>query len=134
MKESYKEKLGTLSILAQIITADDHIKDEELHFFVRVAKKLNVSEEDYTKVMQGKHAFKPPKQEYKRVVLFHNILLLVYIDKVIDEREIQFCHDLGLKLGLNAAAVENILKKLEEQPQVGIDPFRVDRVFKRYYN
>ena len=101
---------------------------------MRVAKKLNVLEEDYGNVFMGNYEFVPPQYEFKRIVLFHNLLLLIYIDGDIDEREIRFCHDLGLKLGLNPAAVLDILTKLKEQPQIAIDPFRVNRVFKRYYN
>jgi uncharacterized tellurite resistance protein B-like protein len=134
MEKSYKEKLSTLCMLVKIIKADNHIKDEELSFFIRVAKTLKVSEEDYTHVFENEQEFAPPKREVSRVVLFHNLLLLAYIDKKIGKEEIQLCHEMGLKLGLNSAAVTDILNKLQEQPQAAIDPFRIDRVFKRYLN
>ncbi|HBH47768.1 MAG TPA: hypothetical protein DDX98_03975 [Bacteroidales bacterium] len=134
MEESYKEKLSTLSALAQIITVDGKIEDKELELYLAVAKRLEVSTEDYTRIMSGNITFEPPEKFSKRVVLFHNLLLMAYADKHIDDLEIQFCYELGLKLGLNSAAVRDILEKMEEQPQVGIDPYRVDRVFKRYYN
>jgi hypothetical protein len=134
MDNSYKEKLSTLSMLVQLVNADNVIEDVELHFLIRVANKLEVKEEDYTQLFNKKFEFTPPQREVKRVVLFHNLLLLAYCDKHIDEKEIRFCYDIGLKLGLNTFAIHDILTKLKDQPQVGIDPFRVDRVFKRYYN
>lgn len=134
MDISYQEKLSTLKMLAQLINIDNKARDEELTFYVRVAKKMGVTSEDYTKVFHNEYHFVLPEMEYKRIVLFHNLLLLAYSDAEIDEKEIHFCHEMGLKFGLNTFAIQDILLKLKEQPQIGIDPFRVNRVFKRYYN
>ena len=121
-------------MIVQLAKADDILDDLEIGFFIRVAKKLNVLKADYENVFKGNFEFAPHQYESKRIVLFHNLLLLIYVDGEIDDAEIHFCHDLGLKLGLNAMAIQGILTKLKEQPQIAIDPYRVNRVFKKYYN
>lgn len=134
MENIYKQKLSNLSMLMQIAKADSNVEDIEIEFYLSVANRLGVRKEDYEKVFYNGHEYAPPKDEVSRVVLFHNLILLIYIDNNIDGREIHFCHDLGLKLGLNTSAVRDILTKLKEDPKVAIDPQRVDKAFKSFLN
>jgi hypothetical protein len=134
MDNVYKEKLSNLSMLIQLARADKNLDDIEIEFYLRVAKRLGVFKEDYEKVFHGGYEFTPPKNEVERVVLFHSLVILAYIDDKIEDSEIHFCYELGLKLGLNTSAVRDILTKLKEEPKVAIDPKRVDKVFKSFLN
>lgn len=134
MENTYKEKLSSLGMLIELAKKDKELEDIEIEFYLRIAKRLGVQREDYENVFHNGFEFIPPKHEITRVVLFHNLVLLIYIDNKIDDKEIKFCHELGLKLGLNTSAVHDILTKLKEDPKIAIDPKRVDKVFKSFLN
>ncbi len=134
MDRKYQEKLGKLSLLIQMAKKDGCLDDVEIEFFIRIAKRLKVAQADYEKVFRGEYVNVLPKYDFQRIPLFHSLLLMIYADGKIDDKEIHFCHELGIKLGLNSSAILDILNKLKEQPQVAIDPLRVKDIFKRYYN
>ena len=134
MDRRYKEKLSHVKMLFQVVKADGHSSKEELEFVLRISARLGLSKEDVYKVLKDDIEYTPPIHESSRVVLFHQLLILIYIDGVIDEKELGFVQELSLKLGLSPYAVKEVLTKLYNDPETGIDPKGVSDLFKIFNN
>ena len=132
MENSNNEELSTFHLLVKVAKADGDVSYEELDFIYRIAARLKISKEARDKVLSDQYSFNPPKEEGKRIVIFHKLLLLAYSDNKIDKKEIQVCHNLGLKLGLNTTVVSEILKILEKDPEAAIDPKRILKMFNSF--
>ncbi len=100
MDRRHKEKLSHLHMLIQMIRSDKESNDLELEYMLRIAARLNLSKEDVLHVLEEEVEFCPPIHEHQRIVLFHQLLILIYIDGKIDEKELGFAQGLGLKMGL----------------------------------
>ena len=134
MDKQYQQKLSHISLLLQVINSDGEVSDNELEYVSRIAKRMGLSGADLKKIVNEKIDFDPPVHEHKRIVLFHQLLILIYIDGKIDEKELGFVSELGFKLGLNPYAIKEILAKLYENPEEGIDPKNITDTFKNFNN
>jgi uncharacterized tellurite resistance protein B-like protein len=134
MNSIYQKKLSHLSLLFQVIRSDNEIADMELKYLLRIAHRLGLSGKDVEYVTKEKVPFLPPITEGQRLVLFHQILILIYIDGKIDPKELDFIKELGLKLGLNPYAVRDILVRLRNNPEEGIDPKKITDIFRSFNN
>jgi uncharacterized tellurite resistance protein B-like protein len=113
---------------------DREISDLELQYMLRIADRLGLSSEDVNRVIKEEIPFSPPIHESTRLVLFHQLLILIYVDGKIDKKELEFLKGLGLKLGLNPYAVSEILEILKNNAEEGIDPKKITEIFKNYNN
>ncbi len=83
-----------------------------LHY--KTLQNSSISKENRDEILNGKYSFIPPIAEGERIVLFHQLLLLVISDRNVAEKEINICHNLGLRLGLNTIVINEILKLLKK--------------------
>lgn len=134
MKSQHQRKLSHLSILFQAIRKDREISDIELQYMLRIADRLGLSSEDVNRVIKEDIPFTPPIHESNRLVLFHQLLILIYVDGKIDNNELEFLKELGLRLGLNPYAVSEVLEMMKKNAEDGIDPKKITEIFKNYNN
>ncbi len=136
MDREYKEKLSHLKDLIQLSRVDGYESTIESNFIESVAERLGVSTGDLNNLKNGAIDidFSPPKYEYQIIPQFHRIVLLMGIDRMIYKEEIQFCMDLGLKMGLNPSAVKEIVDKMIFYPNNIIPAEELESIFKKYYN
>jgi len=136
MDREYKEKLSHLNDLIQLSRVDGYESTIESNFIESVAERLGVAIDDLNNLKKGDIVidFSPPKYEYQIIPQFHRIVLLMGIDRMIYKEEIQFCMDLGLKMGLNPSAVKEIVDKMIFYPNNIIPAEELENIFKKYYN
>jgi hypothetical protein len=136
MDREYKEKLSHLKDLIQLSRVDGYESTIESNFIDSVAERLGVDGNDLDHLKTGEIDvdFSPPKYEYQIIPQFHRIVLLMGIDRMIYKEEIQFCMDLGLKMGLNPSAVKEIVDKMIFYPNNIIPAEELESIFKKYYN
>lgn len=136
MDREYQEKLSHLNDLIKLSRVDGYESRIETNFIDSVAEKLGVHENDLEdlKSEKLKIKFSPPKYEYQIIPQFHRIVLLMGIDRMIYKEEINFCIELGLKMGLNPNAVREIVDKMIFYPNNIIPASELENIFKKYYN
>lgn len=134
MESQHQRKLSHLSILFRAIRTDKEISDIELQYMLRIAHRLGLSSEDVDRVISEEIPFSPPIHESNRLVLFHQLLILIYVDGKVENIELDFVKELGLKLGLNPYAVNEVLDVLRNNAEEGIDPKKITNIFRSYNN
>ena len=135
-KVTYNEKLSHLSTLVNLAKADKDEKGIENKFIRVFGEKMGVVEDDIEKILSGelKVGFDAPANEVERLAMFHRLVLLMGVDFQVDEREVQFCRDMGIKLGLHPSAIEEILEKMKKEPDKILPPDEIASAFRKQKN
>lgn len=128
------EKLGLLKELIMLANTDRNIREEEYQFLKKIARMLDVNDEDFHRLFEENIEFIPPKFESERILQFHRLVLLANIDQKVTDNELSFLRSAGLKLGLHPDAVEEVLIEMKKHQYGMIDPETLIRIFQVYHN
>jgi len=128
------EKLGLLAQLVQMAQADDKIRDIEFQFLLSLAAQMGVTKEDFKRIFEENIEFKPPKFEADRIMQFQRLILLMNVDLEINERELDYIKDLGIRMGLQPSATNTVLKEMHNYENKIIPPERLIEIFRTHHN
>ena len=129
-----KEKLSLLTELIKLARCDHKVREQEYEFLVTVAQSLAVSRGDFDLLFEEYIEFTPPKSEFERILQFHRLVLLMNVDKETNKiGRLQFEH-LGIRIGLNPMATNQVLSEMDKYPDKVIPPDRLIEIFKEHYN
>ncbi|MCM8570978.1 TerB family tellurite resistance protein [Gramella jeungdoensis] len=110
------EHLRNLSHFASIVNlaaVDGDINNEEELLLKRFARKLDISEDEYEKVIENPLAF--PLTGYnsieKRLERLHDLFKIIFADHEIDEEEIELIKRYAIGLGFSSQASEGIINR-----------------------
>ncbi len=136
MDPQYHEKLSHLKDLIKLSQVDGDESHMEMNFIKSVADRLGVDRSDIEKIKSGeiKIKFSTPKFENQVIEQFHRLVLLIGIDKMIHREEINFCFELGVRMGLNYNAITEVLRKTVISPAHLMHKDEIEEIFKKYSN
>ncbi len=136
MTRDYQEKLSHLNDLINLSRIDGYESNIESNYIEMVAERIGVKPRDLERLKNKEISisFSPPKYEYQIIPQFHRIVLLMGIDRMIYKEELNFCTELGLRMGLNLHAVKEILEKMIYYPNNIIPAEELECIFKKFYN
>ena len=129
-----KEKLSLLSDLIAIAKADNEIREAEYELILAVANQLGVDKATLDKLFDTKAERVPLKLESQRILQFHRLVLLMNVDGENHINEMETIHNIGLKMGLNPMAIDQVLKVMYEYPNRVVPPEVLVGIFKAHYN
>jgi len=129
-----KEKLSLLTELIKLAKVDKKNKDEEYQFLSAISNQLGIPKLEFDKLFNIYIEFSPPKLEFDRILQFQRLILLMNIDREIHEKEISFIKNLGIRMGLNPGATDEVLEKMYNYPNNLIPPGIMIEIFKKYHN
>lgn len=128
------ERNSLLSELIKMAKADNTIRDVEFQFLLSIASQMGVSKDDFKELFEQYIDFNPPKMEFDRIVQFQRLILLMNVDLEIDIKELEYIKDLGIRMGLNPLATEEVLKIMYEYPNKIVPPEKLIGIFSTYHN
>ena len=129
-----KEKLSLLTELIKLARCDHKVREQEYEFLLTIAQSINVSKEDFDSLFEKHIEFMPPESEFDRILQFHRLVLLMNVDQETSDLEIKFIKDIGIRLGLNPFATNQVLAEMNLYPEKVIPPEKLIEIFKAYYN
>ena len=129
-----KEKLSLLSELIKLARCDHKVREQEYEFLLTIAQSINVSKEDFDSLFDKYIEFAPPESEFDRILQFHRLVLVMNVDQETSDLEIKFIKDIGIRLGLNPFATNQVLVEMNKYPEKVIPPEKLIEIFKAYYN
>ncbi len=135
MDNLYQEKISHLNDLIKLSRVDGQESLNEIHFINQVADRLGVSREDLDKIRikNDDIIFTPPHDMYQIMMQYHRMILLMGIDRIISEREMEFCMDLGIKMNLKPDAIREILELAVETPRHIVAIEEIEKIFYKHY-
>ncbi|SHI47342.1 hypothetical protein SAMN04487911_102174 [Arenibacter nanhaiticus] len=131
---TYKEKLSILSEMISFARVNNKIKKSEYDFLLGVANQLEVDHKTFDSLFHRKVEKMTLKLESDRILQFHRLVLLMNVDREQSEQEIERLHNIGLRLGLPPAAIDQVLKVMYNYPDMVVPPEVLINIFKTYYN
>lgn len=136
MGPEYQEKLSHLKDLINLSKIDGNESHMEMNFINAVSDRLGVKRTDLEKLKSGelKIKFSTPKSENLVIEQFHRVILLIGIDKLITRDEINFCFELGIKMGLNYQAITEVLRKVVVSPAHLMPKDELENIFRKFSN
>lgn len=136
MTYTNQEKRAILSELILMAHADQQIKKEELAFLQAISKRLELSEEELSYMIDnpGELENEIPKQFVKRIVHFHRLMLMMHIDGHVDNAELQLLYETALRYGIRKSTVDTLLTTMEKYPHGEIPPAELMSIHQRNHN
>ncbi|MDG1332742.1 MAG: TerB family tellurite resistance protein [Crocinitomicaceae bacterium] len=128
------EKLGLLAQLVKMAQSDDKIRDVEFQFLLSLAAQMGVTKDEFKRLFEENIEFRAPKLESERIVQFQRLILLMNVDLEIDEREMEYIKDLGIRMGLHPSATNTVLREMHDYENKIVPPARLIEIFTTYHN
>ena len=128
------EKLSLLAQLVKMAQSDDKIRDVEFQFLLSLAAQMGVTKDEFKRLFEENIKFQPPRLESDRIVQFQRLILLMNVDLEIDEREMDYIKDLGIRMGLHPSATNTVLKEMHDYENKIVPPARLIEIFSAYHN
>lgn len=135
MDPYYDEKISHLNDLIKLSRVDGRENMNEVNFINSVADRLGISREDLLRIRKESEnvTFIPPDDIYQMMMQFHRLMVLMGIDRIIEEKEKDFCMKLGIKMKLKSEAVREIIDIAIDTPRHIISVDDIEKVFYRHY-
>lgn len=86
----FKERnKGHFASIVRVALADGDISEEELKFLNELADKLDISTEDYDKIMANpeKYPVNPPYLEINRIERLYDLARMVYVNHILGPKQ-----------------------------------------------
>jgi uncharacterized tellurite resistance protein B-like protein len=131
-----EEKKHIISELILMAHADKHLKKEEIAFITSVGKRMQLSDEEITYMVDHPEELTTivPKDYTKRIVHFHRMMLMMHIDGHVDDQELQLLHDVALQYGFRKTTVDALLQSMIKYPYGEIPPSELMKIHMRSVN
>lgn len=134
MDNKHHEKLSLLQDLIALSKADKNVSFMETSFINSIAMGLGISGAELQHLKDNPIAYNPQDKEGDRITHFYRLLLLMSVDTEQHEKEIEFCKNTGLKMGLNPIAINEVIKQLQTSETGMLAPNDLIEIFQTYHN
>ncbi len=123
-----------ISDLIVLAKADDKIMASEYDFILRIATRMNVSQEEVDRLIEDPLPSLPIISEIERITHFHKLILLMNVDWEAHQKEVEVVRNFGLKLGIRPGAIDQILLRTQQYENRVIPAEELIQIFQTYYN
>lgn len=105
--------LGHFAALVSLATVNGEINKHEKPVLERFSKKLDISEEEYEKVLEKPTNYPiHPNNTYEgRLERLHDLFTIIYSDAQVDQDEINLLKKYAIAIGFSAETVDTLIKR-----------------------
>jgi hypothetical protein len=130
--DTHQQKISHLKVLYHLACADEVLTEIEAVFIRNVAAHLGIGDDELSNFHPSEPTLELPDREYKIYSLFHRLAIIVMIDNELNQKERQYCFNLGVKMGLQPNAVGEIIDFVSSKGTFDASPAEVMGIFKKY--
>lgn len=118
-----KRNQDHFAAIVRVAMSDGVITSEEQAFLDRLARKLDISDNDYKEILKdyATHDINPPSSYDRRLERLYDLARMVYADHELGERQVAMLERLGIGLGFNPVNVTYVVDKALKLVQAGVD-------------
>jgi len=127
---SLEEKLAIIRQLYKMTQADNKVKPVEYSFLYEIALSMEVPLEKLEDIFEYEADFQLPKDMQNKIIQIYRLALVMKVDKEVAQEEINTLKSLALQMGLHPEAVDNMLKKMNENETGTLDFEQLMKIFK----
>lgn len=109
----HMRNLGHFAAIVNLAAIDGDINEREEAQLKKFARKLDISEEEYSKVLQNPNAFpiQPPNSYERRLERIHDLFTIIFSDHQIDEEETYLLKKYAIGLGFSSEVSKEIINR-----------------------
>ena len=134
MNRNKLERIGLIQLLIGLSKSDNRFDEIEKNFISKIADMIGISRDQLREIENFETTFAPPKSEFARILQFQQLILLMNIDGEISGYEKHYIRDVGIRMGLNAQAIEEVLVAVKQYPNGSIPPKILIDIFTKFHN
>ena len=134
MNQSKEEKLSLLTELIKLAKVDKEVKEMEHQFLLAIANQLEISQEEFEPLFTQYIDFKPPNNEFNRIIQLQRLILLSSVDLENHPEELTAIKNIGINMGLNPLAIDEVLVKMHQYENKIIPPDVLIGIFTKTFN
>lgn len=128
------EKLSAISQLIELAKVDGNVSEQEIRFLHALGAQMGISEDQMLELFKNPVKFDAFQNEMDNIVQFQRLVLMVNVDQSVDAKEIEMLRWIGLRLGLNIRATDEIIRRMHEFPNGVIPPNELIAIYKKHHN
>lgn len=104
---------GHFASIVRVAMENGHLSTEERLFLDKLAKRLEISEEEYTEILANPKSFpiNPPYLHVQRLERLYDLSRMVYADHVLGPKQKEILTRFALALGFTPGNVNYIVDK-----------------------
>ena len=129
-----KNNQSLISDLIVLALADDKITHSEYDFILRLANRMEMSQDEVEKLFVKPLPSKPIFTELERLTHFHKLVLLMNVDRETHEKEVIVIKNFGLKMGIRAEVIDQVLARMNVYEDKVIPSSELIKIFQTFYN
>ncbi len=129
-----KEKLSLISELIELAKVDNVVTDDEVAFIKTIGNSIGLDDTTLLDLFKNPVKFDPETSEINRIIQFHRLVLLMNVDGEAEFREILHMRQLGVKMGLNPRATNEVLDRMTDYENNVIPPNDLIAIFQKHHN
>ena len=130
-------KLENHSLICDLIRlaeADGKLTHSEYDFILRLAKRMDVNEEEVAELFKNPIQSKTKYSELEKITHFHKLVLLMNVDRETHRKEVIVIKNFGLKMGIRSDVINQILDRMNDYDDKVIPTAELIQIFRSNYN
>lgn len=118
-----KRNQDHFAAIVKMAMSDGVITEDEHAFLDRLARKLDISDNDYKEILKdyASHPINPPTSYNNRLERLFDLTRMVFADYELGEKQTRMLERLGIGLGFNPVNVSYVIDKALKLVQAGVD-------------
>ncbi|WP_187261972.1 tellurite resistance TerB family protein [Pontibacter beigongshangensis] len=106
-----KSHIKNLGALAKV---DGHVDPDEMNYIVAIGTRHGLKAHDVKQILSNldRIEVKPPANDTERFDQIYDLVEMMLADGIIDEKEMEFCTSMALKLGFRKSIVGVLVRKI----------------------
>ncbi len=131
-----EQNRSIIALLVDMARSDSFSAPIEFLYIAGIAEQLGISKLEVEDIRDRPKdfPFDPPPTEQERMTILYYLLFTMRVDGVIKPEEENYLHDIGLKLGLNPALTEDLIRVVKSYAKEDIPPSAMLEQIKKYLN
>lgn len=109
----HSRNLGHFASIVNMATVQGHLGLEEEKLLKRFAKKLDVSESEYEKILKNPKDYPliPPNSAELRLERMHDLFQIIFADNMIDDQERKLIEKYAIGLGYSTEQAQKLIRR-----------------------
>ncbi len=135
-EQELRYKHYIISLLVRQASVDGRMAQEEVHFILHVAKKLDLPLEAIEPILKKPLRFhmEPPADEHLRMQALYYLLFMMRADGDISPEEEMMCYKVGFQLGFRMEMIHNLVSLMRQFLRQKLPPDAMLQAIKPYLN
>ena len=118
-----KRNQDHFAAIVRVAMSDGIITEDEKAFLDRLARKLDISENDYTEILEDykNRPINPPTSYDRRLERLYDLSRMVFADNELGKKQTTMLKRLGVGLGFSPANIAYVVDKALKLVDAGVD-------------